>query len=75
MEDRENDTRGPKAADAVDEGRRGFLRSAGLAGAGTAAAAVVGAPPAEAQQFPPEPGDTQYRLTPRIERFYALNRL
>jgi hypothetical protein len=75
MEDRENRTTCATAADAVDEGRRDFLRGAGLAGAGTVAVAVAGAAPAEAQQFPPEPGDTRYRLTPHIERFYALNRL
>lgn len=75
MDNRKRNPESAPAAEALDEGRRGFLRTAGLAGAGAAAAAVSGASPAEAQRFPPEPGDTRYRLTPHIERFYALNRL
>jgi hypothetical protein len=75
MDNRNRNPESAPAAEAVDEGRRGFLRTAGLAGAGAAAATVTGADPAEAQRFPPEPGTTRYRLTPHIERFYALNRL
>jgi hypothetical protein len=75
MDNRKRNTESTPAAKALDESRRGFLRSAGLASAGAAAAAVSGPSPAEAQKFPPEPGDTRYRLTPHIERFYALNRL
>jgi hypothetical protein len=72
--------RSPTTVDPAPDGathpeRRAFLRGAALAGAGAAAATVVAPAEAEVQRFPPEPGDTVYRVTPHIERFYALNRL
>lgn len=63
------------APEDVDAGRRRFLLNAGLAAGAVTVATGTGANPAEAQQFPPEPGATRYQLTPHIERFYALNRL
>lgn len=63
------------ASEDVDGGRRRFLLNAGLAAGAATLTASAGVAPAEAQQFPPEPGTTRYELTPHIERFYALNRL
>ena len=65
----------PKPGDGVpDLGRRGFLKAAGIAGAGAVAATTAVPEQAEAQTFPPHDGP-RYQLTPHIERFYFLNRL
>lgn len=65
---------GANSRDKVDAGRRGFLTAAGLAGAGTAVAAVsLGT--ADAQESPEEQVQARYQATPHVERFYFLNRL
>lgn len=55
--------------------RRDFLRGAGIAAAGAAAALPVAAQAAEVKESPQEQVKSRYRENDHIRRYYDLNRL
>ncbi len=64
----------PTPETAPPTGRRAFLKAAGLAGLGGAAAAAL--PEAARSYEPPsEQVEARYRRNAHVERFYFLNRL
>ena len=64
----------PESRDAPEPGRRQFLKAAGLAGVGAAAAGAA-MQAGEAAESPPEQAKARYQQSAHVERFYSLNRL
>lgn len=56
------------------EGRRGFLRGMGVAGAAAAAAVAVPIDEAQATESRDEARKARYRETDHVKRFYQTNR-
>lgn len=55
--------------------RRDLLKALGLGTAGAAAATVLPAGEAQADESPQDQVKSRYRETEHVKRFYALNRL
>ena len=62
-----------KAASPASEGRRGFLKGAGIAGV-AAAASVAAVGEAEATESRQDARKARYRETDHVRRYYATNR-
>lgn len=63
-----------KAGQAPAEGRRFFLKGAGIAGAAAAAAVVGAGQQADAAESRDEARKARYRETDHVRRYYATNR-
>ncbi|MBM3630055.1 MAG: hypothetical protein FJX21_19860 [Alphaproteobacteria bacterium] len=63
-----------KAGAAPAEGRRFFLKGAGIAGAAAAATVATAGQPAAATEKRDEARKARYRETEHVRRFYATNR-
>ncbi|MFM7627267.1 MAG: hypothetical protein ACKO7G_12575, partial [Gammaproteobacteria bacterium] len=63
-----------KAGSAPAEGRRFFLKVAGIAGAAAAATVATAGQPAAATEKRDEARKARYRETEHVRRFYATNR-
>jgi len=63
-----------KAGAAPAEGRRFFLKGAGIASAAAVATVATAGPPAAATEKRDEARKARYRETEHVRRFYATNR-